>query len=163
VQLQNMKRLVFLTIILFVCGSSFAHNIVLMVEDNGDGTIHIGAGVSTGESIAGSKIVLKDKNTGQPLLRDTIPESGEINVKMPEVPYTVTLDMGDEHTITKTGPLRKTQTSNTLIVKKIQREENKNKVDAKSPPVDRFLIILAIAMVVVIFGVLYGVLQVIKG
>lgn len=143
--------------------SLFGHSVRMEIVDNGDSTITIKAYIPSEGAATGSKIIIKNKITGQPILKDTIPESGEITAKMPEVPYTVTLDMGDEHTITKTGPLRKTQTSNTLIVKKIQREENKNKADEKSPPVDRFLIILAIAMVVVIFGVLYGVLKVIKG
>lgn len=137
----------------------FAHSIRLEIEDNGNKTITIKAHIPSEGAAAGGKIIIKNKITGQPILKDTIPESGEITAKMPDVPYTVTLDMGDEHTITKTGPLKKTQKNNTLIVKKIQREENKIKADEKSPPVDRFLIILAIAMVVVIFGVLYGVLK----
>jgi hypothetical protein len=83
-----------------------AHTPLLFLEDNGDGTLYVQAGLSTGESAGGSKVFIREKETGRPLITITMPDSGKINVPMPKVPYTVTLDMGPGHIVTKTGPLK---------------------------------------------------------
>jgi hypothetical protein len=82
----------------------YAHTPLLFLEDNGDGTLFIQTGLSTGESSGGSKIIVREKETGQPLSDFSMPNSGKINIPLPKAPYTVTLDMGAGHTVTKTGP-----------------------------------------------------------
>jgi hypothetical protein len=91
-------------VFLLAPSGSYAHSVELFVEDNGDGTIYIEAGVSTGGPAAGAKVIIRDKETTQPLLTFSMPDSGKINVPMPKVPYTVTLDMGAGHIVTRTGP-----------------------------------------------------------
>jgi hypothetical protein len=98
-----------LLIALFVCVAGLlcllqAHTALLFLEDNGDGTLYIQTGVSTGESSGGSKIIIRDKETGQPLSTLSMPDSGKINIPLPKVPYTVTMDMGAGHIVIKTGP-----------------------------------------------------------
>lgn len=119
-----------------------------MVEDNGNGTIYIEAGLSTGGSIEGGKLILKDKATGQPLEQFSVPDSGNITVKMPKKPYTVTLDLGKGHKIVKTGPIK---TPNTQIAQPPTTE--KPEIEKKSEPtVDInnnsliFIILLVIAI-----------------
>lgn len=97
-------NLLSIAIILFCVCKINAHNALLFTEDNGDGTIYIEAGLSTGESAAGAQITIRDKSTGQPLSKFVLPDSGKINIQMPAVPYTITLDLGVGHIITKTGP-----------------------------------------------------------
>jgi hypothetical protein len=95
----------FLFCTLLTCGTH-AHNVELFVEDNGNGTIYIETGVSTGGPAAGAKIIVRDKATTQPLSMFAMPDSGKINIPMPAVPYTITLDMGTGHVETKTGPFK---------------------------------------------------------
>jgi hypothetical protein len=92
----------------FMCSigitACFAHSVELFVEDNGDGTILVKAGESDGEPASGAAVVIRDKETTQPILTFAMPDSGKIKVPMPKVPYTVTVDMGSGHTVTRTGP-----------------------------------------------------------
>ena len=97
---------VLLTALIACVSSASAHNALLFVEDNGNGSIYIEAGISTGESPAGSKIIIRDKATGQPLSTFVVPDSAKIYTPMPAVPYTVTLDMGVGHIVTKSGPFK---------------------------------------------------------
>ncbi len=99
---MNMKSIVLLTLVLTI--SAFAHRTLLMVDDNGDGTIYIEAGLSTGGSAAGAKVILTDRATGRPLWQGEIPEEGSITTDRPAQPYSVTLSMGEGHTITQKGP-----------------------------------------------------------
>jgi hypothetical protein len=91
----------------FICTSlSYAHNALLFVEDNGDGTIYIEAGSSTGGPAGDARVIVRDKETNQPLSSFSMPDSGKINVPTPKVPYLVTLDMGSGHVVTRTGPFK---------------------------------------------------------
>ena len=101
-----MRKLstLFITIAL-LSTATFAHRMLLMVEDNDDGTIYIEAGLSTGNVPAGARIILKDKSSGRPLWQGKVPSNGRLNVKQPTKAYTVTLDAGAGHAVTKEGPL----------------------------------------------------------
>jgi hypothetical protein len=90
---------------IFSVSVSRAHDAELFIEDNGDGTVFIQAGVSTGGPAAGASVIIRDKATTQPLQTFIVPDSGKINAPIPKVPYTVTLDMGAGHVLTRTGPL----------------------------------------------------------
>ena len=74
----------------------FAHSPLLTVEDNGDGTIYVQGGFSNGASAAGVKLYLTDKASGQKIWEGEFPDVGELNLPIPNVPYTVTFDAGPE-------------------------------------------------------------------
>lgn len=146
--------LLFLLVTVFIVN---AHKVLLMVEDNEDGTIYIMAGTSTGGSVEGAKIVLKDKSTGQPLLQKEMPESGEMTVKMPDVPYTVTLDMGKGHKLTKTGPFIRNKENVTE-----QTVNPKDKKDSELCNTIIILIITIIVLLIVIVGIIIAIAKITK-
>ena len=82
-----------------------AHGVLLLVEDNNDGTIYIEAGLSTGGSAEGASVVIKEKSNGKPVFTSKIPAEGHLNVGQPKVPYTVTVRLSEGHEVTKNGPL----------------------------------------------------------
>ncbi len=84
--------------------AAHAHKPLIAVEDNMDGTIYIEAAFSDGSSAAGPKIVFKEEATGKTLAEERIGEDGTLELKKPSVPYTVTLDAGEGHTVTVDGP-----------------------------------------------------------
>jgi hypothetical protein len=92
------------TILLCFTGAAEAHKALLSVGDNQDGTISVEAGFSDGSSAAGHKIVLKDEKTGITISEQRVGEDGRLELKKPSVPYTVTLDAGEGHIVTKPGP-----------------------------------------------------------
>jgi len=91
-------------ILLFSSTAAQAHKPLLSVADNQDGTISIEAGFSDGSSAAGHKIILKDEKTGAVVSEHRVGEDGTLELKKPSVPYTVTLDAGEGHIVTKPGP-----------------------------------------------------------
>ena len=98
-----LKKVVAIFSILLV-SSIFAHNVLLMVDDNGDGTIYIETGLSTGGTAAGSKLYITERATGRPLWQGVVPDSGSITLPRPNVPYSVTVSMGPGHKVTQKGP-----------------------------------------------------------
>lgn len=92
------------TLLLCLTGAAQAHKPLLSVGDNQDGTISIEAGFSDGSSAAGHKIILKDEKTGAVISEMRVGEDGTLQLKKPSVPYTVTLDAGEGHIVTRTGP-----------------------------------------------------------
>ncbi len=100
-----MKIKMFSLYIILTVTSIFAHRTILMVEDNGDGTLYIEAGLSTGKTAEGAKLTLLEKSSGKPLWQGVIPDSGNLSVPQPTVPYNVTLKMSKGHEVTKTGPV----------------------------------------------------------
>lgn len=99
-----MKK-IFIVFVLMMCSIMlFAHSPLLTVEDNGDGTIYVQGGFSNGASAAGVKLYLTDKASGQKIWEGEFPDVGELNLPIPNVPYTVTFDAGPGHIIVKDGP-----------------------------------------------------------
>ena len=89
-----MKK-IFIVFVLMMCSIMlFAHSPLLTVEDNGDGTIYVQGGFSNGASAAGVKLYLTDKASGQKIWEGEFPDVGELNLPIPNVPYTVTFDAG---------------------------------------------------------------------
>ncbi len=82
----------------------FAHRMLMMVDDNGDGTMYIETGLSSGGSAAGAKLFVTERATGRPLWQGKVPEDGKITIPRPNVPYSVTMSMGKGHSITQKGP-----------------------------------------------------------
>jgi hypothetical protein len=100
----GLKVVLFIAVICFWSGAASAHKPLLAVEDNEDGTIYCEAGFSDGSSAAGHKIALKEEKTGKVISEHKVAEDGTLELKKPDVPYTVTLDAGEGHTVTQTGP-----------------------------------------------------------
>ena len=92
------------TILLCLSGVAQAHKPLLSVGDNQDGTIAIEAGFSDGSSAAGHKIILKEEKSDAVISEHRVGEDGTLQLKKPNVPYTVTLDAGEGHIVVKAGP-----------------------------------------------------------
>lgn len=84
--------------------TAFAHKPLLMVDDNGDGTIYIETGFSDGSSGSGHIIRLKDAASGKVLAETKVPEEGSLDIKKPSVPYVVVFDAGEGHVVETEGP-----------------------------------------------------------
>jgi hypothetical protein len=97
-----MRRFILMALII-VPVALWAHTPLLVVEDNEDGTIYIEAGFSNGASAAGTDIIIRSKATEEILWQGKMGEDG-MDVEMPGEPYTVTLDAGPGHIVTKEGP-----------------------------------------------------------
>lgn len=102
---RNLLTL-FVTLVMLTLsqGQAQAHKPLLSVSDNDDGTISIEAGFSDGGSAAGHKIILKNQDTGEVLLQTKVGEDGALELTKPAVNFTVTLDAGEGHIVTKAGP-----------------------------------------------------------
>ncbi len=125
---MNLLKTILILVVLTTL--SYSHAILLMVEKENDSTLYIEGGLSTGRVPAGASIVLNAKATGRPLFEGALPESGNILVPMPTQPYTVTLNLSEGHSETKSGPLHKKEastTKNTVVPaeKKTTKEEVK--------------------------------------
>jgi hypothetical protein len=103
---RNITTSVFVALIILslASGLSWAHKPLLGVSDNNDGTMSVEAVFSDGSSAAGHKIILKNQATGETLLEEKVGEDGTLDLKKPTVNFTVTLDAGEGHTVTKDGP-----------------------------------------------------------
>ncbi len=99
-----MKFQAFILIAILGFTQLFAHRVLIMVDDNADGTITIETGLSSGGNAGGSKIILTDRASGRPLWQGIVPEDGVLTTKRPSVPYAVTLSMSEGHAITQSGP-----------------------------------------------------------
>ncbi len=97
-----MKKIILLALTLLL--PLFAHRVNVMVDDNGDGTVYIETGLSTGGTASGAKIHITERATGRPLWQGVIPKEGHITTDRPNVPYSIHLKMGKGHTVTKQGP-----------------------------------------------------------
>ncbi|MDR0303311.1 MAG: hypothetical protein LBH98_00845 [Chitinispirillales bacterium] len=123
-----MKKFLLMTLFLF-CASVMAHGVLLLVEDNKDGTIYIEAGISTGGNAEGASVILKEKASGKTIFTSKIPAEGHLNVEQPKIPYTVTVHLSEGHEITKNGPLAGEDKENADNVK---NETNKQTPQDKS-------------------------------
>jgi hypothetical protein len=119
----------------------WGHQPLLDIEDNGDGTIYVSVGFSNGDSGAGHKVSLISKINGRVLKEVTVPETGDLDVPIPDVPYIVQFDGGAPgHIVKKSGPRKSKQAS--LKAKKQQtnrtdRTEKVTKAIKLSKPVQR--------------------------
>ena len=104
---KNMQtglfRLVVLLLPLFWVGTVAAHTPLLIIADNGDGTILIQGDFSTGQGAEGIDLFIKNKKEGKTLLHKKFPESSELEVQIPDEPYYVVMDAGPGHRVVKQG------------------------------------------------------------
>lgn len=101
-----MKTLKCLLLLLVLISLSFSHSILLMVDIESDSTIYIEGGLSTGRVPAGATITITEKASGRPIWEGAMPDSGNITLPLPEKPYTVSLNLSEGHSVTKSGPLK---------------------------------------------------------
>jgi len=99
-----MKIQMLILVVLLGISQLFAHRVLLMVDDNADGTITIETGLSSGGTASGAKLIITDRATGRPLWQGTVPTEGVVTTKRPSVPYSVSISMSEGHVTTQAGP-----------------------------------------------------------
>ncbi len=102
-----MHRKYLLLIILFVgiVTLIYAHTPLLLVEDNGDGTLYAEAGYSDGSGASGMECRLEDPD-GNVLWQGKFDEFSSVEVEIPAVEkYFVVFDGGPGHNVKKEGPV----------------------------------------------------------
>ncbi len=85
------------------CGIAFAHTPYLIISDNEDGTVDITGGYSTGQSAAGTSILLKSKKTGKILYQGKLDNYGELTIIKQQEPYIIVFDGGPGHILKRDG------------------------------------------------------------
>ncbi|AOO65636.1 hypothetical protein [Sulfurospirillum halorespirans] len=80
-----------------------AHTLLLHVSDNDDDTISIKGEFSTGEGAPGALVKLQALGSQEILLQQRLPDSSELVLSIPKVPYEVILDGGPGHQISRKG------------------------------------------------------------
>jgi len=95
------------------------------VIDNEDDTVTVVGQFSTGQVALDAMVRFEALNTGEILYKKRLPESGELDVKIPTQAYQIVLDGGPGHTIVKDGiaPI-KGYTINKNIQKKGDKEKS---------------------------------------
>jgi hypothetical protein len=83
-----------------------AHEPYLLLTANADGTFTAEAGFSDGASVAGLKLIVRDRGTGEVRSEHTVPGSGKLTLPIPAAPYRVVFEGGSGHRISKPGPER---------------------------------------------------------
>lgn len=155
-----MRSLKSLLLLLLLISTSFSHAILLMVDLESDSTIYIEGGLSTGRTPAGATLTIKEKATGRPIWQGALSDSGNVVLPLPENPYTVTLKLSEGHSVTKSGPIKKSAEVDTKSVTKEktvnsdEKEEEKSKLPIKEEEKSKLPII---ALIVAIFiGFIFG-------
>lgn len=83
-----------------------AHEPYLLLTANAAGTFTAEAGFSDGVSVAGLKLIVRDRGTGEVRSEHTVPASGKLTLPIPPAPYRVVFEGGSGHRISKPGPER---------------------------------------------------------
>lgn len=81
-----------------------AHAIFMTVNDNGDGSVTVGAAFSTGGTAGLAKVRLEDQS-GRTLWQGRTDADGNATFPKPGVPYLIILESGREHSVEEEGPL----------------------------------------------------------
>jgi len=89
--------------LVLLVSQSYAHTLVIGIEDNEDGTVTIEGVYSTQEIAVGAEVRLED-NQGNVLWKGKTDEDGLCTFKKPKVPYTIILDAGPGHKAKRKGP-----------------------------------------------------------
>ena len=121
-----MDKTIKLFILIFIPISLFAHSLIINLIDNEDGTITIVGAFSTGESASGALVKIQANESKKILLEKRLDDESEITIKIPDIPYTVILDGGSGHSISKEGIAPKEGFKKSEKVKtKAKTKENK--------------------------------------
>lgn len=82
---------------------TYAHTLLLNIDNNEDGTITVAGSFNTGQSAAGAQIRFESLVSGKILYKKRLPDESELTVKIPDEPYQIVLDGGPGHKIVKDG------------------------------------------------------------
>lgn len=151
-----MRLLKLVLLLLTLTTLTYSHSILLMVDLESDSTIYIEGGLSTGRVPAGATISIAEKASGRPIWEGPMPDSGNIVLPLPENPYTVSLNLSEGHSVTKSGPLKKESTKaeeKSSIKKDTATNENKQ-VSAKNSSTK--VVTIALLIIAVIIGFVFG-------
>ena len=100
-----MKKMLILLLVLSTA-MVFAHTPLLLVEDNGDGTLYAEAGFSDGSGAQGIACRLEDED-GKILWEGKFDDFSSVEVDIPDVSkYFVVMDAGPGHVVKKEGPAK---------------------------------------------------------
>ncbi|MFP4461823.1 MAG: hypothetical protein ACLFQE_06470, partial [Thermotogota bacterium] len=107
--MTNIKIKLFM--LFLICSAFvFAHTPLLLVEDNGDGTLYAEAGFSDGSGAQGMTCRLEDED-GEILWEGKFDDFSSVEVDIPEVSkYFVVFDAGPGHIVKKDGPVKEALT-----------------------------------------------------
>lgn len=152
-----MRLLKLVLLLLSFATLTYSHSILLMVDLESDSTIYIEGGLSTGRIPAGATITLAEKASGRPIWQGPMPDSGNIVLPLPENPYTVTLNLSEGHAVTKSGPLKKSDTTagaaSSTTKDETPAKENKQVSNEDS---STKIITIALLVIAVIIGFVFG-------
>ncbi|RXJ68906.1 hypothetical protein CRV08_05570 [Halarcobacter ebronensis] len=98
-----MNRLIKVAIVALFPIYLYSHSLVLNLMDNEDGTITASGMFNTGESAAGAMVRILAIESQEILYEKRLPENSELTIPIPKVAYTVVLDGGPGHTVSKPG------------------------------------------------------------
>jgi len=98
-----VRPLLYLLFMLCGCASASAHTPLLIVEDNGNGTLRVEGGFSTGQVASGVNLYIRNRLEGKTLQHLTFPDSGELEITIPAEPYYLVMDAGPGHKVVKPG------------------------------------------------------------
>lgn len=88
---------------LLVSAHLLAHDLVLNVIDNRDGTITVAGALSTGESAAGALVRLQALHGEETFREQRLPDESRVTLKIPDRPYRIILIGGREAPIVQPG------------------------------------------------------------
>lgn len=86
------------------CIPARAHTPFLFLALEPDGQLRIETGFSDGSTGAGLPVEIRDTTTGEVVQTIAMPENGVARIVPPASGYTVTLNAGEGHKVTKPGP-----------------------------------------------------------
>jgi hypothetical protein len=98
-----MKKFILWAMVLILPTLMCAHTLLLHISDNDDDTITIKGEFSTGEGASGALVKLQAVGSQEILLQQRLPDSSELVLSIPNVPYEVILDGGPGHQISRKG------------------------------------------------------------
>ena len=98
-----MKKFMVWVMVVMVPTLMCAHTLLLHVSDNDDDTISIKGEFSTGEGASGALVKLQALGSQEILLQQRLPDSSELVLSIPKVPYEVILDGGPGHQVSRKG------------------------------------------------------------
>ncbi|HOO32074.1 MAG TPA: hypothetical protein PLB99_02985 [Thermotogota bacterium] len=115
-----MKKILILLMVLSTA-VVFAHTPLLLVEDNGDGTLYAEAGFSDGSGAQGIDCRLEDED-GNIIWEGKFDDFSSVEIEIPEISkYFVVMDAGPGHVVKKEGPTKKATEEEPAV-----EEENKS-------------------------------------
>lgn len=102
-----MIRIIVLLVAAVLCAVpveyAFAHAVYMSVNDNGDGSVTVGAAFSTGGAAPHADVRLED-DTGRILWQGSTDDAGNATFPKPDVPYLIILESDKGHSVEEDGP-----------------------------------------------------------